>query len=139
MTRASVSTLLDKFAISASAICAIHCLTLPLLVAVVPAISATFFGEERFHQMLLWIVIPMSAIALTLGCRQHKDRAVALLGVVGLLVLIGVGIWGHDVLGELGERIGTLVGSSAIAASHLRNYVLCRNAEHEHNPSCDRT
>ena len=132
MTRSAISTTLDKIAISTSTLCAIHCLTLPLLLAVVPAVGATFLGEESFHETLLWLVIPMSAVALTLGCRQHGDRIVPLIGIAGMLVLIAVGVWGHDVLGETGERIGTLVGSCAIAAGHLRNYMLCRRADCTH-------
>ena len=129
MQQTSLSPTLDKIAISASTVCAIHCLSLPLLLAVVPAAGATFLGEESFHQVLLWFVIPLSAVALTLGCRQHKDTLVAVSGIAGLVILIAIGIAGHDALGELGERVGTLVGSFAIAAGHLRNYMLCRNKD----------
>ena len=123
---------LDKYAISTSALCAIHCLCLPLFLAVFPALSTTLFGQELFHVLLLWLVIPLSLVSLSLGCKQHKSWFVALFGLTGLIVLILTAVLGHDVLGEFGERVATLIGASAIAAGHLRNYVLCRRARCVH-------
>ena len=119
---------LDKLAVSGSAICAIHCLCLPLLVGVFPALGATMLGQESFHVLLLWLVVPLSIVTLSLGCQKHGDKLLALLGVSGLAALIVSAMLGHDVFGEGGERIGTLIGAGAIAAAHLRNYALCRVA-----------
>ena len=132
MSPVSITTTLDKLAISTSTVCAIHCLSLPLLLAVFPAVGATIFGQESFHQVLLWVVIPLSVVGLTLGCRRHKDRLVVLLGLVGLVVLILVATMGHSSLGEVGERTATLAGSCAIAIGHIRNYLLCRGSECDH-------
>ncbi|MBT3661812.1 MAG: MerC domain-containing protein [Rhodospirillaceae bacterium] len=118
--------LLDKFAVSTSAVCAIHCLCLPLFLSVVPALSATVLGQESFHEMLLWLVIPLSLVALSMGCRKHKSWLVLFLGLVGLGLLIVAATMGHDILGEGGERMATLMGAIAIAAGHIRNYTLCR-------------
>ncbi len=124
--------LMDKLAVTTSAFCAVHCLFLPLLLGVFPALGATMFGKESFHVLLLWLVIPLSLIALTMGCRKHKNRIVAFLGLAGLAFLIGAAALGHDILGEGGERVVTLIGATAIAGAHLRNYALCRRAD------CDR-
>jgi len=124
--------LLDKVAVSTSAICAIHCLCLPLLLGVFPAMGATLFGDEFFHVLLLWMVIPLGLVALFLGCRKHKSRLVAVMGLIGLTFLVIAASAGHDLLGEAGERAATLIGAVAIAAGHLRNYTLCRciNCDH---------
>ncbi len=118
---------MDKLAISTSAICAVHCLCLPLLLSFFPALGATFFGDEAFHVMLLWVVIPLSLVALTLGCRAHKDRGVVFFGLAGLTALILAATLGHSLLGKGGELIATLIGATAIAAGHVRNYTLCRS------------
>lgn len=120
--------LLDKFAVSTSALCAVHCLALPLLLGVFPALGASIFGQESFHVLLLWLVIPLSAVALTLGCRKHKSLLVAAAGVTGLIFLILAATLGHD-LGEAGERIATVIGAIAIAFGHTRNYILCRRID----------
>ena len=123
---------LDKLAVSTSALCAIHCLSLPLLLGFLPALGTTIFGQESFHTMLLWLVIPLSLVALSMGCRKHKDLRVLLMGVAGLAVLIAAALMGHDLLGETGERVMTLIGASAIAVGHLRNYSLCRGVQCAH-------
>ena len=121
--------LLDRVAISASGICAIHCLCLPLILSILPALGATFFGQEAFHVVLLWLVIPLSVVALTMGCRKHKNWVVGVLGLVGLALLIVAAVFGHDFLGETGERFATLAGALFIGVGHYRNYTLCRRAE----------
>ena len=123
---------LDKIAVSTSAMCALHCMCLPLLLGFFPAVGATFFGEESFHVLLLWCVIPLSIISLSIGCRKHNDKFVATLGVVGLTLLSFVAFFGHEILGEDGERVGTLLGAIIIAGGHMRNYALCRRVECDH-------
>jgi hypothetical protein len=124
----NVGPVLDRVAISASAVCAIHCLSLPLILTVLPTLGATFFGQESFHVVLLWLVIPLSIVALSMGCRKHKNWVVGLLGLVGLTLLFSAAALGHDLLGETGERFATLAGALFIGAGHFRNYSLCRRA-----------
>jgi len=123
---------LDKFAVSASALCAVHCLSLPVLLGLFPAVGATFFGQESFHVLLLWFVIPLSVVSLSMGCRKHKSPAVAILGSAGLTILCLAAFFGHDLLGDDGERITTLLGATIIAVAHVRNYGLCRKDACEH-------
>jgi hypothetical protein len=117
---------LDKFAVSTSALCAIHCLFLPVIISVFPAIGSTAFGEESFHMWLLICVIPLSLVALTMGCKQHKNWLVAILGFIGISILVFAAAYGHELLGHDGERIVTLIGVSTIALGHLQNYKYCR-------------
>lgn len=117
---------LDKFAVSTSAICAVHCAFLPIALSLFPALGTSVFGQESFHVLLLWLVIPLSFVALTMGCRKHKSWSVALLGLAGLTFLVAAASLGHDTLGEIGERVVTLIGATMIALGHLRNYRLCR-------------
>ena len=126
---AKYSFILDKFAVSASALCAVHCLFLPLLIGVFPAFGTTIFGQESFHALLLLLVIPLSVVALTIGCRQHKSWLVAVFGISGLGILIFAAAYGHDVLGHDGERLATLIGACAIALGHVLNYRLCRRTQ----------
>ena len=80
--------LADKFAVSTSTICALHCVALPFVIGVFPAISASFLGDEAFHVWLLWAVIPLSAFGLSLGCGQHKNNTVLMAGLSGLAFLV---------------------------------------------------
>jgi cytochrome c biogenesis factor len=135
-TISKLTPLLDKVAVSTSAVCAIHCLCLPLLLGVFPAMGATLLGDEFFHVLLLWMVIPLSLVTLSLGCKKHKSRLVAVMGLIGLTFLVIAASAGHDVLGAAGERATTLIGATAIAAGHLRNYMLCRRIDCDHQADC---
>ena len=116
----------DKTAIVLSGMCALHCLALPMALIAFPALASTVVGDEHFHALLMWLIIPASLLALTLGCRIHKDLKVIVLGGVGLGVLLLTAIAGHDLLGESGERIATVLGSTFLIWGHLRNHRLCR-------------
>ncbi|MFK7794200.1 MAG: MerC domain-containing protein [Gammaproteobacteria bacterium] len=132
ITLSKDSFVLDKFAVSTSALCAIHCLFLPIIISVFPAIGSTIFGQESFHMWLLICVIPLSLVALSMGCKQHKSWLVAILGFIGIGILIFAAVYGHELLGHDGERIATLIGVSVIALGHFLNYKFCRHVSCEH-------
>lgn len=119
----------DKLAISLSAICAIHCLILPLIISLVPSFSSLSYSDESFHLWMVIMVIPFSTYALTIGCKEHKNVRVLGVGGMGLIVLVGTVILGEARLGEFQEKLFTLIGAFLIATSHLWNYRLCRKQE----------
>lgn len=132
MNSVRVQRTMDKVAIALSTACAIHCLTLPILLVVLPILSTTFLGDESFHRLMLWLVFPTSIVALTQGCRRHKDRLVLVFGVLGLAILFVTATAGEEFLNEDGERIATLLGAIFMVSAHFRNYTCCRRN------NCDR-
>ena len=121
--------LADKTAITLSLLCALHCLAVPLLLAVLPTLSGLGLADERFHLWIVLVVIPISAFALTLGCKRHGDKLVLITGAAGLALLCTTPLLEHDLLTEMGERLTTLVAAGLIAASHVRNYLLCQRGK----------
>ncbi len=131
MDQPRVQSLLDRVAISASALCLIHCLAMPLLLLALPVMSSTVLAGEDFHRFLVVFILPVSGIALFIGCRRHKDRRVLAFGGVGLLGLVLTALLGHDLLGETGERAATVASGVILALGHLRNFRLCRRGRCE--------
>jgi peptidoglycan/LPS O-acetylase OafA/YrhL len=117
---------MDRLAIAASGFCLVHCLVTPVLLISIPVLASTVVADEQFHGILLMFVLPTSSLALLLGCRRHKDWSVLILGTLGLILLVLTASLGHEVFGEIGEKIATIVGSMTLAAGHLRNRRLCR-------------
>ena len=116
---------LDKSAMGLSLACLAHCLVLPAVLVLLPVMLAAPLGDELFHQVLLFAVVSISAIALVMGCQKHRVWSVLAWGIAGLAVLIVAGVFGHDLFGDTGEKIASVLGSALIIVSHYKNYRLC--------------
>jgi hypothetical protein len=123
------STYFDKAAIGLSFACAVHCLALPVALLMLPTLAASAVGDEHFHQWMLMVVLPTSLIALIMGCHKHRDIKVLRLGLLGLLLLSLTAFFGHELLGEIGEKISSVLCASLIAVAHFKNHRLCKQAK----------
>ncbi len=126
---------IDKISIGLSALCAVHCLVLPVFAGVLPALAATA-SHSYFHMLMLLLVIPLSGLALGAGWLRHRDGAVLTLGVVGVGLMVLAVTVGHDLLGHDGERWATLAGSFILATGHFRNFRQCRPSDGCHVGAC---
>lgn len=117
---------LDKTAVMLSGLCLVHCLLLPLVIAVFPVLGLSFVSHETFHQLILIVVIPTTLIALGVGVARHRSRAVALLGLTGIVALIAAAFVVHDMGSAALERWATVAGGVILAAAHIRNFQLSR-------------
>lgn len=120
----AIQLLSDKFAIGLSMLCTVHCLLLPLVVTLLPNLSALNLTDERFHIWMIAAVLPSSIYALSMGCKQHQRHSVLVLGIIGLLLLIS-GLFVGQFLGEWAEKFFTVIGAITLASVHLWNYQLC--------------
>ena len=125
-----IQALTDRAAISLSLLCTLHCLVFPWAVVLIPSLVALPLEGETLHLWLLLAIIPTSAFALTMGCRKHKHYRIAILGIIGLSIMIaalfvGEGVW---------EKTLTVIGALFIAAGHLWNFRLCRHHDRCHCP-----
>ncbi|MEI6891718.1 MAG: MerC domain-containing protein [Pontiella sp.] len=68
------TNILDQLAIGMAVICGIHCLMMPIILALLPLIAASFFAHEHFHLWMLLFVLPTTGISIFMGCRKHKDK-----------------------------------------------------------------
>ncbi|WP_447724160.1 MerC domain-containing protein [Sphingomonas koreensis] len=117
--RAMMGKWFDGFAVGASALCLIHCLGLPLLIAALPAIASRINPGEGFHLAVLLFAIPTSAFALVEGWRRHRGVAPLFVGGAGLMLMaagLGFENW---VAVETGV---TVAGSLLLAGAHVANW-----------------
>jgi uncharacterized membrane protein len=115
---------LDGAAVGLSALCLIHCLALPLVVAGLPFLAQ--FAEGHLHAQMLVVVLPLSFIALGLGYRHHRNSNIVAAGAVGMLVLTIGATVAHDNLGLAADRLFTIVGALVLATAHFYNSVQTR-------------
>ena len=130
----ATQSLSDKAAILISTACTVHCLLIPVAIVAFPVLASTFFGDGAFHTILLWLILPTSSLAVTLGWRAHRDYRVVLLGLTGLALVGVAAVAGHDHLSEFGERGVTMAGSGFLILGHILNQRLCRHDHcHDHD------
>ncbi len=122
MNQARIQRLTDYTSISLASICVVHCFLMPVALILFPVVGSTFVFEEIFHELMLFLVIPASVVAIFLGCRRHKDFNVIMLGILGLGFLLA----GAFAAAGYGEYIFTFIGAFIMISGHLRNFRLCR-------------
>ena len=122
----------DWFGIAASTVCAVHCVIVPTLLITGTVLPASILTDEAFHLAMLWVILPAAIVAFGIGCWRHRDRWVFSLGMIGLTGMVLAVSVVHDVAGELGERIVTVLAAGVLVAAHYRNYRICRSADCAH-------
>lgn len=121
--------LLDNAAVALSGLCLLHCLALPVVIAVLPFLGQ--FGEGHFHVQMLIAVLPVSIIAFTLGFRRHRSRSVVAWGGVGVLLLVVGGTVAHGSYGIVADRLLTICGALILAAAHYFNNRFSRHRKYD--------
>ena len=116
---------LDQVAVALSGLCLVHCLMLPFAIAILPFLAEV--DEGHLHVQMLFVVLPVSGIALWLGYRRHGDRRIIIAGVAGLMLLVIGGTVAHNLYGLIADRSLTIMGSLVLAITHYRNSRLSRS------------
>tara|TARA_B100000609_G_C17114022_1_gene381266 strand:- start:246 stop:635 length:390 start_codon:yes stop_codon:yes gene_type:complete len=124
----------DAIGLTISGTCVMHCLLAPVTVILLPVFGLTVSQEEVLHEIFLYLIVPSAIIAITMGCRKHKDYSVALLATVGIILLV-YAVVTHDTNTEQLVKLITLFGSTLVVVSHVRNYQLCRRNDCNHDHS----
>lgn len=130
-----LASVADGIGIMASAACAVHCLVTPALLVVGASVplTFTFLTDDSVHAIFLWAVLPAAVVALGIGYRRHHNTSVLTLGAAGVAGLVFAVFAGHDVLGEGGERLVTLLSAGILIFAHVRNLRGCRNEACAHD------
>ena len=115
----------DKFAMSFSAMCMIHCLFAPSLIILSYSSLALTVESELIHKAILLLTIPVSIFAISLGYKNHPNNSIIYTGIAGLTILISALLIGESI-GENAGLILTTIGSLMIIACHYRNYRICK-------------
>lgn len=116
------SRYLDRIAIALSTICIVHCLAMPLLIAALPVLAVAFGTDGHFHALMLWLVVPTSALGFSFGYKVHRNASIVAAGTAAVIVLAVVALWGHDHWNRTLEVGVNVVASLLLASAHWRNF-----------------
>lgn len=114
----------DAAGIFASILCLIHCLALPLVLAMLPALG--WAEDEWLHELLVGVAMVATLLALVPGFATHRRVSVLLMGIGGLACLAAAVFLVGPHFGEVAETALTVAGAVLLCAAHLRNRACCR-------------
>ncbi len=116
-------TMLDRIGITATSLCALHCILLPILLPVLPLIGLSFLADHTWEHVFLFLTTALGTVALFSGFKRHHRRFYPL-----LLFYLGVAIYWikHDYSAGV-EPYFIITGAGLIIAAHFINLKLCNN------------
>lgn len=113
----------DTAGMLASALCLVHCLALPLLLAIFPALGLRH--DEDLHTAMVGVAVLAALAALAPGYATHRRASVALSGGAGLGCLAAAVFLVGPRYGEVAETLLTVAGAGLLCVAHLRNRACC--------------
>ena len=116
---------LDVAAVGLSLLCIAHCLLSLMPLLILPSL----FYDERFHFGIVFLVLPISLLALVMGLRKHGQYSVPITGACGICLLLIVLIIGEESIGEIGEATLTGAATLIVGFAHVRNFLLGRSQD----------
>lgn len=109
----------DRLAIVLSGLCLVHCLVLPLLLALLPWLAWFEAHAPWLHKGLLVLIVPVSGWALYRGFGEHGLRWVVVGGAISIVGLISAVLL--EPIAPTMEVPLTLLFSLLLMACHLGN------------------
>jgi len=108
----------DKIGIGISAVCVLHCLFIPLLLALLPLLPFGVALHQWTHPVLFLLIMPTVWLALR---KNRQDRMIKCLFFTGLSMLAVAWLL-HDGVRTIVEMVITLAGSIFLISGHWLNY-----------------
>ncbi len=128
----------DRIGIGVSTVCLIHCLSIPVLVSILPLWPPIAGVNDWVHPVLILLIAPVIFFAIR---RSHYDRKITSLLIFGFLLITAGWLLGHHLFGLITEIILTSTGSVALIYGHWKNYrhhQVCTNRSHNHHPIAEK-
>lgn len=125
-------TWVDRAGICVSAACAVHCIAMPAVLALVPTVGSIVVIGNGVERLLAVGAVALAVATLCWGFRIHrKKRLILSFSAAALFIL-----WGQLFAAGWLETGLVVLGGMGLIGSHLLNRSLCRSCRtccsHEH-------
>lgn len=125
------ATLIDRVGATASLLCAVHCVLLPFVLALLPLIGLEFLAGHLFERIFVTCAALLASASILAGYRRHRKPHALYLMVPGIALLlfgVAVNLDVHVVV----HTVAVVCGGVLVATSHITNLVL---SHRHHHPS----
>jgi hypothetical protein len=127
MPQMKITERLGRVSNGLSALCLIHCLALPFLVGVIPAIGLSFLQTEAAEKMIVWGAVALSLFSLCGGLRRH-GRWWILAFTAAATAVFSIPFLSHEHTheGHGSHVVFMVMGGVLLAAGNVINRKLCK-------------
>ena len=124
--------MLDRIGITATSLCALHCILLPVLLPVLPLMGLSFLADHAWEHVFLLMTAALGSIALFSGFKRYHKRLYPF-----YLLYLGVALyWIKHNFSETDEIYFIIAGASLIVAAHFINIKLCNSCKQCDEDTC---
>jgi len=124
---------LDRIGITATSLCALHCILLPVLLPALPLLGLSFLADHAWEHIFLMITAVLGTVALFSGFKKYHRRIYPF-----YLLFLGVAIYWikHDFPEDV-QPYFIVIGASLIVAAHIINLKLCNSCKQCSKETCN--
>jgi hypothetical protein len=124
---------LDRIGITATSLCALHCILLPVLLPALPLLGLSFLADHAWEHVFLLMTAALGTLALFSGFKKYHRKYYPF-----YLLFLGVGIYWikHDFSEDI-QPFFILIGASLIVAAHVINLKLCNSCKQCISDTCE--
>jgi len=116
---------LDRIGITATSLCALHCILLPVLLPALPLLGLSFLADHEWEHVFLLVTALLGTVALFSGFKKYHRKIYPF-----YLLFLGIVIYWikHDFSEDI-QAYFIVIGASLIVAAHLINLKLCNSCK----------
>ncbi|MBA6346808.1 MULTISPECIES: MerC domain-containing protein [unclassified Colwellia] len=125
--------MLDRIGITATSLCALHCILLPVLLPALPLLGLSFLADHAWEHVFLLMTAALGTLALFSGFKKYHRKYYPF-----YLLFLGVGIYWikHDFSEDI-QPFFIVIGASLIVAAHIINLKLCNSCKQCISDTCE--
>lgn len=119
----NLAVLVDRVGATASLLCAVHCVLLPFVLALLPLVGLAFLGGATFERIFVSCAAALASASILVGYRRHRRPHVFYLMVPGIVLLlfgVGINLEQHVIIHTTCEVSGGVL----LASAHITNLML---------------
>lgn len=136
-----MSRIADRVGVTGSVMCAIHCASLPILIALAPGVGMGLFANEGVEAGFVVFATVLALASLWMGYRRHRSFRGWMFLVPGLVAVWAALLYPPLHASVVPHAVAMTMGGTLIAVAHVLNLRLTHGHVqdaccHHHSHAC---
>ena len=117
--------MLDRIGITATSLCALHCILLPVILPALPLLGVGFLADHAWEHVFLIVTAILGSIAMFSGFKRYHRKLYPF-----YLLMLGVVVyWQKHDFSEAVQPYIIILGALLIVTAHFLNIKLCNSCK----------